>query len=363
MKKIYSLLQHKSVVFFLSLSLLSNVSFGQSICGNVAESFSTSAAGFTGDFSYDPSPSQKLIRRNVIGTAIYSVTTPTYQLAASATSLGYGFILDGTEQVARVEVVVVYISTLTNQATTIFLNQFVPNYGAGTSSSVCRAISTSDLPGFPANGKYRFRIDVTSNTGTGLSGQTITFDDFRTNGTAALSPLPVSFIGFDAKKTTAGAQLTWKIAGEENVNHYEVERSEDGRNFASIAEVSTSKKATYTYMDASALSTVYYRIKNVDNDGKFKYSTIARIANDKSSIVIKAFPQPAVNQLTIQHPSVKSNASITISTADGRMVKALKPGAGTMQTFVDVSGLQKGMYIVRFNDGDGNTETMKVVKQ
>lgn len=364
MKKVYTCFQ-RAFVLFLSLGLLSTAAFGQ-VCGStVTENFNNTGgttAGFTGDFSYDAA-GQRLIRRNVIATALYTITTPTWKLATGATTLGYGFVLSGTERVSRVEAVITYVSTLTGQLTSFFLEQLVPNYGVGTTATICRGVDIAELPGFPPSGQYRLRFEIVSSTGNGQLAQTITFDDFRTTGALSPSPLPVVFIGFDAKKTPAGAQLAWKVAGEENVNHYEVERSSDGRSFVSIGSVVTSRKDNYSYLDADGGATAYYRIKNVDNDGKFKYSTIVRIANGKSSILIKAFPQPVTTQLTVQHPVVKGNGLLTVSTAEGRVVNVTKLNAGSMQTFIDASKLQKGMYIVRFDDGEGNTETMKVIKQ
>jgi hypothetical protein len=368
MKKFYTVVKSKALILLLSFGLLATNGFAQPICGPIVENFDNtggSTAGFTGDFSLVKNGSDGYLQKNsVIASGLYTITTPTYQLANNASYIGFGFELDGTERIARIEAAVIYISTLNNQMTTVFISQFVPAYNPGTSvADVCRAISLSDLPGFPMGGKYRLRFELTPNTGTGQANQTITFDDFRTNGTLALAPLPVHFIGFDAKKNLGGTQLTWKVAGEENVNRYEVERSTDGRNFSTVASVSTGKKDTYTYLDAQSASTVYYRIKNVDNDGKFKYSSVARIVNGKLEIVLKAFPQPVVSQLTVQHPQIKTNGLVSISTADGRIVKTVKPASGSMQTYIDMSGLQKGMYMVRFDDGEGNTETMKILKQ
>jgi len=369
MKKIYTFIKSKALTMSLSLSLLTTVAFSQPICGPIVEDFnntSGSTAGFTGDFMIGTTGSNGyLMKDKILASGIYTITTPTYELANNASYVGYGFLLDGSARVARVEAAIIYISTLNNEMTTVFLAQFVPTYNNATppTADVCRAISLSDLPGFPTGGQYRLRFELTPNTGNGGASENITFDDFRTNGTLSQSPLPVSFIGFDAKKTSVGIQLVWKIAGEENVARYEVERSLDGRNFTTIATVSRTGKDTYTYLDATTNSTVFYRIKNVDNDAKFKYSTVARISNGKSSIVLKAFPQPVQNQLTLQHPVIKGTSQISISTADGRIVRSLRPSAGTMQTFIDMSNLQKGLYMIRFDVGDGNTETMKVIKQ
>ncbi|HEX8315655.1 MAG TPA: T9SS type A sorting domain-containing protein [Flavisolibacter sp.] len=367
MEKFYTSFKSKALILFVSMGMMSTMAFGQ-ICGNIQENFNNtggSTVGFSGDFTHtQPGADGYLEKRNVIASGIYTITTPTFQLAATTDYIGFGFELDGSERVARVEAAVIYISTLNNQLTTVFITQFVPTYNPNsTTSDVCRAVSTSDLPGFPAGGKYRLRFELTPNTGNGQANQSINFDDFRTNGTLSLSPLPVHFIGLDAKKISGGTQLTWKVAGEENVNRYEVERSTDGRNFTSVTSVATGKKDTYTYLDAHTASTVYYRIKNVDNDGKFKYSSVARIVNGKLEIVLKAFPQPVINQLTVQHPVIKSNGLISVSTADGRIVKTIRPATGSMQTYVDMNAVQKGMYMVRFDDGEGNIETMKVLKQ
>lgn len=368
MKKIYA--SFKTLVYALALSSLTSSAFGQaSICGNIAQDFNNTSGGtggFTGSFSFAGATGAGYLQKsNVIANGQYTVTTPTFQIPATTTFIGYGFLLGGTERVARVEASIIYRSTLNNEITTVFLSQFVPTYDPTTppTADVCNAIATANLAGFPAGGQYRIQFVLTPNTGFGQASSTITVDDYKTNGVPSPSPLPVSFIGFEAKRMAAGNQLTWKVAGEENVSRYEVERSTDGRSYATVATAGVTKKDTYTYLDAGANTTAYYRIKNVDNDGKFKYSNIARIANGGYSIVITAFPQPAVGQLTVQHPVVRAAALITLSTADGRVVNNVRPLAGSMQTYIDMTKLQKGLYVVRFTDGEGATETMKVVKQ
>ena len=360
------------LVFILmaTLSFKSTVSFGQqSICGSIVEDFQNTAgstAGFTGDFIYGFNGiNGYLVRNNVIASAIYVITTPTYTLANNANFVGYGFILDGTQKVARVEVSVIYTSTLTNQTTTLFLGQFVPPYSTGIPevAEICRAVSFSDLPGFPPGGKYRFRLELTPNTGTGQALQNITFDDFRTNGTLSLATLPVAIFGFDARKVNNNILLAWKVAGEENVSHYEVERSEDGRNFTRIATIARNGKDTYSYTDVNTSNTVYYRIRNINNDGNFKYSPVARIANGRTAIMLKAFPLPVQDRLTLQHSTISGKALVKISTADGRVVRTIVPAPGSMQTGIDMAGLQKGIYIINFDEGDGNLQTLKIVKQ
>lgn len=368
MKKIYTFFNTLLLLALCNAALLSSITAKAQNCGNVVENFnnpSNGSAGFTGDLIYPTTgPSGYLIKDKVVALGAYSVTTPTYQLSNTATNVGYGFTLSGAQQVSRVIIQIVYISTLNDELTRVFLDEVTPAYDLGTGkASICASTSLANLPGFPAGAKYRFQIELTSSTGTGKTGENITFDDFMTNGTTALAPLPVSFIGFDAKKIGSAVLLTWKVAGEENVNRYEVERSDDGLTFATISSITHGGRDTYVYTDASNRSSAYYRIKNVDEDGKYKYSTILRISNGKSEILLKAFPQPVQSQLTIQYPNVSGKALISVSTADGKLVRSLTPPSGSMQASIDMSGLQKGLYIIRLDAGDGNARTLKVVKQ
>lgn len=367
MKKFYAFFKRISFAA-IAVSVISATVQAQPICGPIVEDFNNTAgstAGFTGDFQHsNTTPDGYLVENQVVASGIYSITTPTYQLPAIASYVGYGFKIDGTERVARVDASITYISTLNNKMTTVFVAQFVPSYNPNSSTAdVCRAVSLSDLPGFPAGGKYRFRFELTPNTGAGSVNQTITFDDFRTNGTLALAPLPVNFIGFEGKTVNNRVELTWKVAGEENVNRYELERSEDGRNFRTLATIERRGKDTYTYTDVKQSRNVYYRVKNIDNDGKFMYSTILRLADGNSEIMIKAFPQPVRNQLTLQHPAVEERALVTVRSADGRLVKSYTPARGALQTTVDMTGLQSGVYLLRYDTGNGQSETMKIVKQ
>lgn len=373
MKKIYTFLNVRTMsVLFASALLTSNTVMAQPTCGPIVQNFDNtggSTAGFTGSFSYATDGSDGYLVRNRVLEApnTYSITTPTYTLPQVANSIGYGFELGGTERVYQVIVNILYVSNITQQVESYQLDQFIAQYdpltGLAKPCGLVNFVNNTTIPGFAAGSSYRLQFIMSSRTGSGLDGQRITFDDFRTNGTASLSPLPVTFVGFEARKINNTVQLTWKVAGEENVSHYEVERSNDGRSFATIGSVSKTGRDTYTYADASNISTAYYRIKNVDNDGQFKYSTIARIANGRSELVLKAFPQPVQSQLTIQHPSISGKALVSISTADGRTVRSIVPANGSIQTNVNMSGLQRGMYMIRFDSGDGQTQTLKVLKQ
>lgn len=373
MKKIYSVAKQATVAVAIMFgSFFSTQAFGQ-VCGPIVENFNNTGggtAGFGGSLQFASTGNNNnfngfLQKTNVASLDVLTVTTPTYQLANNVTTFGLGFTLAGSATIGDMNVQISYVSTVSGAVVTKSFGTPPINYtgsGSNHQAVICTAVGTSTYSDFPTGGRYRFIITMTvvqGNNGT----SDVTFDDFRTTGTLSQITLPVTFISFDANKVSAGVQLNWRVADVDNVNHYEVERSSDGRNFASIATVALSKNNSYSYLDVNAGGTVYYRIKNVDNDGQFKFSSISRIANGLSSIVMNAFPQPAASRLTVQHATITNNALFTLSTVDGRVVSTIRPTTGSMQTMVDLSKLQSGLYLLRFNDGQGNTETLKVVKQ
>lgn len=174
--------------------------------------------------------------------------------------------------------------------------------------------------------------------------------------------LPVNFVSINIRKENHGARISWKVADEENVSHYEIEKSTNGRSFESIGSVAASGRTEYGYTDAQVPVKSYYRIKSVDNDGKFKYSGVLTFINDKSSIMLKAFPIPALNEITLQHPAATTGSRIQLNGADGRLLKNIIPSAQTQQTSIDCSKLSGGVYYIRYFGGDGTVESLLFTK-
>jgi len=247
-------------------------------------------------------------------------------------------------------------------------------YGPGANDVIvlCSGTTLSGTPCFnytvdPILAGKRFQFQFAfSITGTGNQAR-ISFDDFATNVAQSESqiPLPVNFISFNGKKTSKGTELTWKVGGEVNVKAYEVERSTNGNSqFTKIGSVPATGSDSYTFTDAAAHSgVVFYRVRNIDEDGKFKYSTVISFNNGAASTVFKVVPTVVTYKTTVQHGASGGNASITLSTADGRVVRNLRPAAGAVQTDVDMSNLNAGLYILKWSNGNGAVETVKVVKQ
>lgn len=225
----------------------------------------------------------------------------------------------------------------------------------GSEGAVCVRLVDPDITG---GANITYRVEVTYYV---FEGNFTAFDDFSL-GDVEAAPLPVNFLGFFARKENGGIKLLWNVAEEHNVRGYEVERSTDGVSFSNIGFVPANAKNIYTFMDGqSSPGTNYYRVRNVDYDGHYKYTNIVKVTNNKASS-IKLYPLPAKSQVFLQHDKALSGSMITINSADGRLVKRITPSTNSMQTAIDVSTLKPGLYFVKFDDGTGTVENVKMIK-
>ena len=132
--------------------------------------------------------------------------------------------------------------------------------------------------GGSATGRTTSTGVVTSNT---LSG----FGLFSFGSIA--SSLPLQFLGFTAQRKQNYSQLDWTTSNEFNVDHFEIERSDDGIRFRRIgltAANNTNGTNNYQYKDNLPLNGyAWYRIKSVDRDGLYKYSRVAIVSDRRSN--------------------------------------------------------------------------------
>jgi hypothetical protein len=177
--------------------------------------------------------------------------------------------------------------------------------------------------------------------------------------------LPLQLLNVSVINNYGYAKLSWQTCNEINVKNFEVQKSNDAINFSTISTVAAKNllcNTSYSYGDAKMLSsTAYYRIKTVDNDGRFTYSGIVSI-NGKASLNLSVFPNPATNNLVMSHPQAGNNAYVQIISLNGKDIlrQALQPGS--VQTSLDVSTFSKGNYIVVYVN-DNARQSAKFVKQ
>jgi hypothetical protein len=182
--------------------------------------------------------------------------------------------------------------------------------------------------------------------------------------------LPVTWAGFDVKTAEVGNELTWKTASEQNTDYFEVQYSYDAKEFIAIPEhISAAGNSadlrTYNFTHTDFAPYVYYRIKQVDLDGKFDYSAIKLAKRTAGpSFVVNVFPIP-MQEDNLLHVSAKgidkSAMSITMTDITGKVIRHLSyiPSSESIKESFDMSPLTPGLYFIEVQNGQGK-ETFKV---
>lgn len=118
--------------------------------------------------------------------------------------------------------------------------------------------------------------------------------------------LPVTLVRFQAKKQVSSVLLEWITANEDNLDHFELERSSNGSVFEKIGQVSaaglSSAQNRYSFTDLHPERTInYYRLKLTDHDGKFSYSNTVIVSSNQSSgnITGMVIPNPFYTSFNI----------------------------------------------------------------
>jgi hypothetical protein len=203
-------------------------------------------------------------------------------------------------------------------------------------------------------------------TAIGATSGNITSNTFSELGDFVLgnvsSTLPVNLISFKAKLINNTVQLNWQVANESNFKGYEIERSTDGSNFQQVGwEVATGGNGLINYHHHNVLTSAgvyYYRLKMVDHDGAFKYSSLVSV-NCKSIVsnhVIRVMPNPFVDQVSVQYQAIKAGTlELQLIDITGRQLKrnqyALNAGANEC---VFVTGdLPKAVYLLKIISDEG----------
>lgn len=182
--------------------------------------------------------------------------------------------------------------------------------------------------------------------------------------------LPVTYTYFTAKNVNHDAVLTWETAQETNSDYFEVQTSTDGKSFIALNRVkaagNSATPTSYTYTDKNIIAgDHFYRLKQVDFDGKAEYSTVRLVENNapdnRKGLLIA--PNPASDNIHIQTRQSQEVRTLNIYTSDGRKIYTKSLTVIENETSVSTTGLQAGTYIVELRSANGSTEYSKFTVQ
>lgn len=166
--------------------------------------------------------------------------------------------------------------------------------------------------------------------------------------------LPVKLIYFNGSCQHKKVILNWVTGFTANNTYYNVERSIDGVNWILIGKEMSVTGGThsnsYTFIDNSVVgSDYYYRLRQVDADGKSIFSNVINISNcAKSNSGISVFPNPANEYLTFTLLNNSGNiGEISIINPMGILIKK----ATIMQNnIINIKDLPSGVYFIKFKN-------------
>ncbi|GAB2525801.1 hypothetical protein GCM10027189_00420 [Rufibacter soli] len=186
------------------------------------------------------------------------------------------------------------------------------------------------------------------------------------------TPLPVELTSFSAKRAGNVVNLAWATASEKDNAYFEVQQSEDGKAFQAVEKVkghgTTSVVQSYTAaITAAAAKTLYFRLKQVDYDGKFEYSKVIAVkaADAKTSVkaALEVYPNPTTSKVTVNTTETSGIAAVTLFHSSGLAVLQqevqLAAGKGIE---LDLAGQHAGIYYLQVQTATSKAIT-RIVKK
>lgn len=178
--------------------------------------------------------------------------------------------------------------------------------------------------------------------------------------------IPIELIYFSATQLGNQTKLNWQTATELNNAYYEIERSSEGKTFEKIGEISgygnSNVTRTYSFVDEKPNTDVnYYRLRQVDFDGKASVSKIVSVNFGKNTTV-KVYPNIAKDQINVELNSENGATDLFVVNQLGQVVKSQKLQNTEGVRTLNISDLPNGFYFINIVSKNGNL-TQRFEKQ
>jgi hypothetical protein len=247
-------------------------------------------------------------------------------------------------------------NTFFGSGTQLGAGNYVVYNNTGTSVTV-----TNLLP----NTTYHFAVFEFNDFGA--TSQFLLTNPAIGNGTTSIAPLPVTFIDFDAENDRNNIKLKWSTAQELNSSHFELQKAarNNPADFMTFSHVNAAgesfNRLDYSYTDEAPFSGVsYYRIRQVDRDGRFLYSKTVSVTYQPKGL-IKKWISPIQNGVFIQLTSFTPGTRNEWRLYDmqGRIVHREQFSSQTI--YGAMPAITAGTYILEVRMGD-SMERIKIYK-
>lgn len=249
----------------------------------------------------------------------------------------------------------IYAVYTTSSGTSTAINTYPGPPGAPVSGNIkyCSYTGTSGNGNMPNAGIVSIRFV----TPTNISDYLVCSYDFSNSNALVANPativtLPVHFYSFDAVVINRSVNLTWTASRDKNASRFIAERSVNGVDFTELFSTPAITEgandiASYSYNDFSVgeinAYRLYYRIKEVDQNGAFTYSQVNTVKlGDEGNILSMAV---FGNSLVIK--SADGTGTLQYMSIDGRIMKEEKIVLNNGITTLPVNSFIGNLSVVR----------------
>jgi len=218
------------------------------------------------------------------------------------------------------------------------------------------------ISGISLNAAINFQVKLSLTIGSGQKD--INTANFKSNTLLAStgSGLPVEIIDFTGKRDMNKVILNWTTMSESSTRGFEIQRRYSTQsNFETVAFVNSkalygtsSSTLNYSYTDANSSPGVsYYRLKQVDINGQFKFSIIRSVDGSKTKAQTLVYPNPAVEGSTNIVFSNDEERNIRLTDISGHVVKNWN---NYNNPELKIGNLKPGLYLVQINNTATNVK-------
>ncbi|MCC7246368.1 MAG: T9SS type A sorting domain-containing protein [Saprospiraceae bacterium] len=192
---------------------------------------------------------------------------------------------------------------------------------------------------------------------------------FRISIGQPLPPLPIELSTFKvfANASQRQTMLTFSTASETNASHFVIEHGSDGKEFQEIGSLpahgTTAEPHRYEFLHENpATSDNYYRLRMVDYDGSFEYSSI-EVVHMEADDGILIFPNPVQGDIAVQFKQpVGNNLKVGLFDMTGKVYYQTVLDVETSRFTLPADGLAPGIYYLNLIDEQGSVFSRKVIK-
>lgn len=181
------------------------------------------------------------------------------------------------------------------------------------------------------------------------------------------SVLPVTWLYVKGSIEQEKTVLSWATALEQNTDRFVVEYSTDGTHYTSVGEVaaagSSSTSRPYSFVHTQpGRGFLYYRIRQVDLDGKFTYSKTIQLFNSAQLRATVIGPNPAHHTIYIMEPEPVLMKKMEIYDMTGRLILSRKIETINKAFSFQLGNIPGGTYLLSLHYQD-KIQTFKIVKE